>query len=83
MCNQICDTLRMDDDSGDECVECGAQYPDAARRHVVLATRTHIPPSSPTRGQVSAPRATRGVSYHSFNFGPTGGRGLASRSGKR
>jgi len=82
MCDNlaVCDTLRNDTDDGDECVHCGAQYPDPARRHVYIATREA---SSPTPGQVRAPRATRGVEYHSFNFGATGGRGLAFRSGKR
>lgn len=74
------DTLRNDADDGDECVECGATFPDPARRHVYIAT--HVV-SSPTTRQVSAPRATRGVAYHSFNFGPRGGGGLALLHGRR
>ena len=82
MCRQACDTLRTDDDTGDECIHCGTVYSDTVRRHIALATRqvvAHQPTSSPG----VAPRATRGVTYHSFNFGPSGGRGLAFRSGKR
>ncbi len=83
MCDNLavmCDTLRNDDDSGDECVHCGAVYPDPARRTVYIATRVV---SSPTPGQVRAPRATRGVTTHSFNFGPRGGGGLALLRGTR
>jgi len=28
----VCDTLRTDDDTGDECVACGAVYNDPPRR---------------------------------------------------
>lgn len=83
-CPGLCDTLRTDDDTGDECVACGAVYSDPARRHVYIARQVaHTVRELPTPGQVSAPRATRGVAYHSFNFGATGGKGLAFRAGKR
>lgn len=56
-CTPMCDTLRNDADDGDECPECGAVYPDPARRHVYIATTpTHTvrepartPTSSDTR----------------------------------
>ena len=47
--------------------------------HIARQVIAHQPTSSPG----VAPRATRGVAYHSFNFGATGGKGLAFRSGKR
>lgn len=37
------DTLRNDADDGDECVECGATFPDPARRHVYIATQAARP----------------------------------------
>lgn len=44
----LCDTLRNDNDDGDECVECGASYPDARKpvkweppAVLVAAVRTH------------------------------------------
>ena len=86
MCDNLavmCDTLRNDDDTGDECVHCGTVYLDPARRHVYIATDVRPSVSSPTPGQVRAPRATRAVAYHSFNFGATGGGGLALLRGKR
>ena len=49
----LCDTLRNDADDGDECVDCGAVYPDLTRRQVVAPQRTAAAPvvplaSSPT-----------------------------------
>jgi hypothetical protein len=79
MCG-LCDTLRNDDDTGDECMTCGAQYADVAKRHAY----TYVPTQQPTVSIDVRPRPSRGVVTHFHNFGATGGGGrLAFRAARR
>jgi len=62
-CSGVCDTLRTDDDTGDECVECGQVYADLARRVVYVAPEAVLVVHKTT----SPARGSRGVKVRYIN----------------
>lgn len=63
----VCDTLRTDDDRGDECVECGAIFADPLTRAMARAlTAAYTALDRPVAPRPLT-RASRGVTVRSIN----------------